>query len=117
VCEGQHVLPIGLSDTPRRSSVKLFCPRCQDIYQPRTTIHTAIDGAFFGTSFAQVFLMHYKMEVKPVPADLHRHPSFSHTLNPLRVVRGKPVKTVIGSDTCSSEASEDDFDDVTDNDA
>ena len=96
--------------------MKLYCPRCQDIYQPRTNQHTAIDGAFFGTSFPQVFLMHYRMDNRPVAGDLHRHPTLSHSLNPLRVVHGKAVKEAVGGDTGSSEASEDDFEYVTDED-
>ena len=35
------------------SRVKTYCPRCQEVYVPRQK-HLDIDGAYFGTSFANV---------------------------------------------------------------
>lgn len=59
--------------------------------------------------------MHYKMDTKPVPAGIHRHPTLSHSLNPLRVVHGTAVKEAMGDGSVdSSEASDDDFDALTD---
>jgi hypothetical protein len=34
-CEGQPCLPVGTSDLPGVSTVKVFCPRCEDVYYPR----------------------------------------------------------------------------------
>lgn len=62
-CQGQPVLPVGQSDTKREKSVKLFCPRCQDMYYPRGS-HRGIDGAYFGTTFAHLFFLIYP-ELKP----------------------------------------------------
>jgi casein kinase II subunit beta len=36
-CQGQPVLPVGQSDIPQKHTVKLFCPRCNDIYYPRSS--------------------------------------------------------------------------------
>lgn len=47
----QSLLPVGLSDIPMTKTVKLYCPRCEDIYNPKSSRHGAIDGAYFGTSF------------------------------------------------------------------
>ncbi|PKI53531.1 hypothetical protein CRG98_026076 [Punica granatum] len=35
-CCGQPCLPVGQSDIPRASTVKIYCPRCEDIYYPRS---------------------------------------------------------------------------------
>lgn len=58
-CQGQQVLPVGLSDMPRCSTVKIFCPMCWDLYFPRSRNHNALDGAFWGTTFAHIFLHTY----------------------------------------------------------
>ena len=36
-CEGQPVLPVGQSDLPRKATVCVFCPKCKDIYYPRSS--------------------------------------------------------------------------------
>jgi Casein kinase II regulatory subunit len=36
-CQGQAVLPVGLSDVPRNCTVAVYCPRCQDIFHPKST--------------------------------------------------------------------------------
>jgi len=58
-CESQQCLPIGLSDQPGDFTVKLFCPRCDDVFTPRASRHQHIDGAFFGTTFPHMlFAVH-----------------------------------------------------------
>ena len=37
------------------AGVKLYCPNCEDIYNPRIGRHESIDGAFFGTTFPHLF--------------------------------------------------------------
>jgi casein kinase II subunit beta len=44
LCHGQPCLPAGLSDLPRASTVKLYCPRCADAYYPRSKYHGNLDG-------------------------------------------------------------------------
>eukprot|EP00735_Rhodelphis_limneticus_P014961 TRINITY_DN9080_c0_g1::TRINITY_DN9080_c0_g1_i1::g.18169::m.18169 TRINITY_DN9080_c0_g1::TRINITY_DN9080_c0_g1_i1::g.18169 ORF type:complete len:280 (-),score=20.38,sp/P40229/CSK2C_ARATH/63.21/2e-96,CK_II_beta/PF01214.13/1.7e-79 TRINITY_DN9080_c0_g1_i1:338-1177(-) len=58
-CEGQPVLPVGQSDILRQSTCKIYCPRCNEIYYPKSTRHGNLDGAFFGTTFPHLFLHHY----------------------------------------------------------
>jgi hypothetical protein len=41
-CQGQPVIPVGQSDIPRTNTVKLFCPKCQDIYHPKLMKHGSI---------------------------------------------------------------------------
>jgi casein kinase II subunit beta len=57
LCHGQATLPVGRSDTTNQDSVKLYCPRCEDIYNPKSSRHEHIDGAYFGTTFAHLFFL------------------------------------------------------------
>ncbi|CAY69667.1 Beta' regulatory subunit of casein kinase 2, a Ser/Thr protein kinase [Komagataella phaffii GS115] len=58
-CRLQPLLPVGLSDIPNLSTVKLYCPNCEDIYNPKSVRHSRLDGAFFGTSFPAMFFQTY----------------------------------------------------------
>ncbi|XP_010941022.1 casein kinase II subunit beta-1 [Elaeis guineensis] len=58
-CCGQPCLPVGQSDIPRSSTVKIYCPKCEDIYYPRSKYQRNVDGAYFGTTFPHLFLMTY----------------------------------------------------------
>jgi len=57
LCRGQATLPVGISDTTNQESVKLYCPKCEDIYNSKSSRHEHIDGAFFGTTFAHLFFL------------------------------------------------------------
>ena len=68
LCGGQQCLPIGQSDVPHTATVKLYCPKCQDIYYPRSRNQGSVDGAYFGTTFPHLFLMTYpSLRVSPNP--------------------------------------------------
>lgn len=69
LCQGQAVLPIGLSDITREFSVEVFCPRCHETYHPRSSKHANLDGAYFGTTFAHLFLLTHPELVEPKPAE------------------------------------------------
>ncbi|MCO5552147.1 hypothetical protein L7F22_005657 [Adiantum nelumboides] len=64
-CAGQPCLPVGQSDIPRTTTVKIYCPKCEDVYYPRSKYQGNIDGAYFGTTFPHLFLMSYPY-MKPV---------------------------------------------------
>lgn len=55
-CDGMHLIPIGRFDSPGIETVRLYCPNCNDIYLPSSSRYLNIDGAFFGTSFAGMFM-------------------------------------------------------------
>lgn len=66
-CGGQHVLPVGQSDIVRESSVKLFCPKCSDIFYPRSSRHKSLDGAFWGTTFPHLLMLTLAETAGPIP--------------------------------------------------
>nr|XP_043608938.1 putative casein kinase II subunit beta-4 [Erigeron canadensis] len=66
-CSGQPCLPVGQTDVPRLSTVKIYCPKCEDIYYPRSKYQGNIDGSYFGTTFPHLFFMSYG-HYKPLKA-------------------------------------------------
>jgi casein kinase II subunit beta len=95
-CQGQPVLPVGQSDAPRHTTVNVFCPKCRDIYFPKSQragrtsvlaekcllsgkVHSRsvsswlveIDGAYFGTTFPHVFLMTHSQLVPSPPTQVY----------------------------------------------
>ncbi|XP_071692852.1 casein kinase II subunit beta-2-like [Rutidosis leptorrhynchoides] len=58
-CCGQPCLPVGQSDISRQNNVKIFCPKCEDIYTPQSRFQDNLDGAYFGSTFPHLFLMTY----------------------------------------------------------
>jgi hypothetical protein len=73
LCDRQKVLPVGLSDTMRNSRFKTFCPRCEEVYLPKSR-QVNVDGACFGSSFPQVFMMHYPVAIIMPPKVYHYEP-------------------------------------------
>jgi len=58
LCDRQHVLPIGCSEELRASQVMIFCPKCDQMFSPKSK-YKELDGSYFGTSFPQIFLQSY----------------------------------------------------------
>jgi casein kinase II subunit beta len=56
LCHNQNVIPVGISDNTGVKCVKLYCPKCEDIYNPPSKRHLAIDGAFFTASLPHLLL-------------------------------------------------------------
>ena len=67
LCVNQPCLPIGVKDQVRQASVRIYCPKCEQVYVPPTKRVGSLDGAFFGPSLPQMFLQTYP---DLVPLDL-----------------------------------------------
>jgi casein kinase II subunit beta len=72
-CRSFSLVPLGLTDLPRRSSVLLYCIHCEDAYHPRSNRYSNIDGAYFGTSFPHLFFQTFK-QVLPKKSTDHYVP-------------------------------------------
>eukprot|EP00392_Amoebophrya_sp_AT5.2_P014098 g14236.t1 len=57
--QNQAVLPVGLTDVVGQSGAKVYCPRCKEVFHPKSSKLEVIDGAFFGTSFCHLFFLIY----------------------------------------------------------
>ena len=75
-CAGQPVLPVGLKDEMGVDTVKIYCPKCSQVYHPppirssRTGTSSGVDGAAFGTTFPHLFLMTFANLVPdPLPVE------------------------------------------------
>lgn len=56
---------------PAVKTVKLFCARCEDVYNPKSSRHAAIDGAYFGASFPHIFFQVYPQLIPVKSAERH----------------------------------------------
>ncbi|KAF3481499.1 casein kinase II subunit beta-2 [Arthroderma uncinatum] len=59
MCDQHPLLPMGQSDLPGLKPVKLYCAKCEDIYNPKSSRHAAVDGAYFGSSFHNILFQVY----------------------------------------------------------
>ena len=70
-CQGQPVLPVGLSDLPRNYTVNVFCPRCHGLFFPKSTRQANIDGAYFGTTFPHLYLITHPEMIPSKPTQTY----------------------------------------------
>mmetsp|Transcript_11621 Transcript_11621/g.14199 ORF Transcript_11621/g.14199 Transcript_11621/m.14199 type:complete len:555 (-) Transcript_11621:433-2097(-) len=70
-CQGQPVLPVGLSDLPRNYTVNVFCPRCHGLFFPKSTRQANVDGAYFGTTFPHLYLMTHPDMIPARPTQVY----------------------------------------------
>jgi len=81
-CNGQPCLPVGTSDVPRVSTVKVFCPKCEDIFYPRSYYQGNLDGAFFGSTFPHLLLMTFPAYRPPKSREAYVPRIFGFKLHP-----------------------------------
>ncbi|CAK4081422.1 unnamed protein product [Aphanomyces euteiches] len=68
LCDGQPVVPAGMYDEPKKAEMKVYCPKCRDLYTPSVDFEsTTIDGAYFGSTFPHLFFLTYS-NLEPPPS-------------------------------------------------
>nr|CCA16806.1 casein kinase II subunit beta putative [Albugo laibachii Nc14] len=80
-CQGQPVLPVGQSDGPRHTTVNVFCPKCREIYFPKSQRAGQIDGAYFGSTFPHMFLMTHSYLVPAPPTQTYTPRVFGYKVH------------------------------------
>ena len=93
LCDGQTCCPVGTSDVPGVATVKVFCPKCEDVYMPRSDYQQSIDGAYFGTTFVHLLLMTYPT-YRPAKVRPAHVPSRPAKVRPAPAPRGKWCRTL-----------------------
>lgn len=68
-CETQSMLPIGLSDAPGEALVKVYCPKCKNVYTPKASRHHRTDGSYFGTGFPHMAFMVHPQQRPETPSE------------------------------------------------
>lgn len=58
ICDQSPVIPVGIDSEIQKNCVKIFCPKCQDVYEPEP-IYREIDGAYFSTTLPHLLLITY----------------------------------------------------------
>jgi casein kinase II subunit beta len=95
LCNNQKCVPMGLSDKLHGSRVKIFCPKCDEVYMVQKYIPptmkpgdkvpsgggvqtaTNLDGAYFGSSFPQMFIAWNEDLMEQAPKVYHYTPQIS----------------------------------------
>jgi len=86
LCGNQSVVPIGSSMDLNHDSVCIFCPKCGEVYSAgRNPLCSsrALDGAYFGPTFAHLFFMTYSHEVPQEPPQRYVPRVFGFRVNSL----------------------------------
>jgi len=61
-----------MSDKLRQSRVKIYCPKCEEVYIPPAK--SSLDGAYFGASLSHMFLQSYAKSIVLPPKVYYYQP-------------------------------------------
>jgi casein kinase II subunit beta len=68
-CEDHPVIPVGMTDVAGVKAVRLYCPRCEDVYIPSSKKHHSVDGAYFTTSLPHLIFEMFPALLTQKPVD------------------------------------------------
>ncbi|KAL0097777.1 casein kinase II beta subunit CKB1 [Phycomyces blakesleeanus] len=65
-CGRCPILPCGRFEEAGQESIRMYCPRCMDLYSAPSSVHQCIDGAHFGSTYHHLLFLAYP-ELVPAP--------------------------------------------------
>ncbi|KAI9098235.1 casein kinase II beta chain [Phlyctochytrium arcticum] len=111
-CGGCAVIPCGRSDVPGVDTVKMYCPRCSDLYHPKEPKFQTIDGAFFGTTVAHLLFLNAPDLVPPLisrpthpPRRATRAPSSTAAAPATSIPSNRPPSSIPTTQSPASSSS------------
>ncbi|KAL5038123.1 casein kinase 2 regulatory subunit [Batrachochytrium dendrobatidis] len=116
-CGKCGVVPCGLSDIPGVATLKMYCPRCGDLYSPKKPRFQSLDGSSFGTSFPSFLFLTMPHLVPPVRMGVETEQGYIAQMNTNEHERAALIRArehpVLSSDENSemSESSESESED------
>ncbi|KAI7859850.1 casein kinase II regulatory subunit-domain-containing protein [Circinella umbellata] len=117
-CGRCPVIPCGRYDEAGKESVRLYCPRCMDLYNPPSSIFQNVDGAHFGTTYAHLLFQSF-YELVPAPrASIYQPRIFGFRVNErsragprMQWLRMRPPEYLVDAD---DDEEDDDHVDIVD---
>lgn len=61
LCKGCYCLPYGESEVLGESTMKLYCPNCNDVYEAPSSIFNIVDGAYFGPTYVHLLRQRFRV--------------------------------------------------------
>lgn len=67
-CQGSVCIPYGEWEEPGIDKVKIFCPCCKEVYEPKPGAFHELDGAYFNHDYVILFMQRYWEISKDMPS-------------------------------------------------
>ena len=80
LCKGQAMIPMGCATDPKCGAVKLFCPKCRNVFNCEKK-YRHIDGAYFGPTFPNFFFMNFEEMVPEISSEQYIPKVFGFRVN------------------------------------
>ncbi|KAF7728003.1 casein kinase 2 regulatory subunit [Apophysomyces ossiformis] len=80
-CGRCPVIPCGRYDQVGKESVRLYCPRCMDLYNPENPKLDCVDGAHFGSTYLHLLFLTYPQLVPAPKAHIYQPRIFGFRIN------------------------------------
>ncbi|ODQ65077.1 casein kinase II beta [Nadsonia fulvescens var. elongata DSM 6958] len=70
-CNLHPLLPIGIYEKQGQGTVKLYCSKCEELYNPKSIRHSNIDGAYFGANFPAMLMQTFANIIPAKPKEIY----------------------------------------------